>query len=204
MEPLSFDQVKILAGQSQSPSISIFLPTHRTSPDNQQDPIRFRNLVRQAEDTLAARGMKPRDSEALMAPAHALLEDPLFWRYVYDGLAVYIAPDDFHVYALPFPIEEQVVIAHAYYIKPVLPQFTNNGHYFILAFSQNEVRLLEGTRDGVGEVDMPSSVPRSRDEALDEAQEKTGVQARSVGGGAAAYFGGGGDAISDKVRIEQF
>lgn len=205
MYTLSFDEVQALAQQSAQPSISIFLPTHRTSPDNQQDPIRFKNLLRQAEDTLAARGLKPREIEAITGPANALLEESLFWRYVYDGLAVYIAPGDFHAYRLPFPVKEQVIVAQSYYVKPVLPQFTNNGHYFILAFSQNEVRLLEGTRHSVAEVDMPENVPGSRVEGLaEENRENREVQARPVGGGAAAFFSSGGDEVSNKVRIEQF
>ena len=205
MYTLSLDEVQALAQQSAQPSISIFLPTHRTSPDNQQDPIRFKNLLRQAEDTLAARGLKPREIEAITGPANALLEESLFWRYVYDGLAVYIAPGDFHAYRLPFPVEAQVIVAQSYYVKPVLPQFTNNGHYFILAFSQNEVRLLEGTRHSVAEVEMPENVPGSRADTSDGLnRENREIQVRPVGGGASAFFSSGGDEVSNKVRIEQF
>jgi hypothetical protein len=37
---------------SSYPSLTITLPTHRTTPDNQQDPIRVRNLVAQAKEQL--------------------------------------------------------------------------------------------------------------------------------------------------------
>lgn len=163
---LTLDEVKVLAQQHQRPSLSFFIPTHRTSPDNQQDPIRFKNLVQEAKRQFEAAGWKPREIEALLQPAFALLEESLFWRHTLDGLAVYLAENDFHVYKLPFAVEEQLVIAQSYYMKPVLPEFTNNGHYFILAFSLNEVRLFEGTRYSVGEIKLPEAVPTGYKEAL--------------------------------------
>ena len=42
MENLTLDQLKGLAQQVASPSISIFLPTHRTGQDTQQAPAVFR------------------------------------------------------------------------------------------------------------------------------------------------------------------
>lgn len=205
METLTYEEVKTLAQQNQRPSVSIYQPTHRTAPDNQQNPIRFRNLLREAERMLAESGMKARDIEALLAPAAALIEQSLFWRHVYDGLALFIAPGDFHVYRLPFPVEEQVVIAPSYYLKPILAQFTNNGHYFILAFSQNEVRLLEGTRFGVGEINLPESVPGSLEEAIGEYEAPpTGIMARASGGGGAAVFYGGAGDEQRKIRVGQF
>ena len=49
MQRLTLDQLKELAQHTASPSVSIFLPTHRTGQDIQQDPIRFKNLLREAE-----------------------------------------------------------------------------------------------------------------------------------------------------------
>ncbi len=205
METLTYDEVKVLARQNQRPSISIYQPTHRTAPDNQQNPIRFKNLVREAERMLAENGLKARDIDALLAPAAALIEQSLFWRHVYDGLAVFIAPEDFHVYRLPFPVDEQVVLAPSYYVKPILPQFTNNGQYFILAFSQNEVRLLEGTRFGAGEINLPDSAPGSLAEAIGEYEAPpTGIMARAAGGGGAAVFYGGAGDEQRKIRVGQF
>ncbi len=43
MENLTLDQIKDLAQQTQSPSISIFLPTHHAGQDTWQDPIRFKS-----------------------------------------------------------------------------------------------------------------------------------------------------------------
>jgi hypothetical protein len=166
MKSLTLDQLKALAQQKSSPSISIFLPTHRAGQDTQQDPIRFKNLLREAEKQFLDNGTGPREVSALLQPAQALLDDAKFWNHQRDGLAVFVAADDFHYYQLPFSVEELLIISQAYYVKPVLPLFTNNGHYFILAISQDEVRLFEGTRHSVSQVDLPEGTPESREAAL--------------------------------------
>jgi hypothetical protein len=208
MEHLILDQLKGLAQHKSSPSVSIYLPTHRAGQDIGQDPIRFKNLLRQAERTLLDRGMRRRSVEAFLRPARALLDDTPFWSYQQDGLAVLFAADDFHTYHLPFRPEELLVVAQAYYVKPVLPLFTNNGHYFILAISQQEVRLFEGTRHSVGQIELPDDTPQSLDEALvfddpeKQLQFRTGT---SQGGMRDGVFHGHGPGDEEqKVRIERY
>jgi hypothetical protein len=166
MENLTLDQIRGLAQQTQSPSISIFLPTHRAGQETQQDPIRFRNLLREAEVRLLDSGLGPRAVDTVLEPARALLAEAYFWQHQSDGLAVFVAPGDFHTYRLPFGVEERLVIARAYYVQPVLPLFTANGHYYILVLSQDEVRLFEGTRHSIGQIDLPRGSPASLEDAL--------------------------------------
>ena len=200
---LTLDQIKKLAQQTASPSISIFLPTHRTGRETQQDPIRFKNLLRDAEKQLLGGGMGPREVGALLRSAQALLDDSDFWNHQHDGLAVFISADDFHYYALPFRVEELLVVAHSYYVKPVLPLFTNNGHYYILAISLNEVRLFEGTRYGVGQLVLPDGIPANMEEALSLDGPQKSLQMHSGGGGGMFHGQGPGDE-EQKVWIEQY
>jgi len=212
METLALDQIKGLAEQTQSPGISIFLPTHRAGEDTQQDPIRFKTLLREAELRLLDKGMGPREVSALLQPAQALLDEAYFWQHQREGLAVFIAPDDFHYYHLPFRVEELLVIARSYYATPVLPLFTNNGHYYILAISQNEVRLFEGTRYSVGQIDLPDGTPESLDEALKsddpekQLQFHSGTsQGTSQGGVRSSMFHGQGPGDEEQEdRIERY
>ena len=203
MKNLTLDQIKGLAQQTASPSISIFLPTHRSGQDTQQDPIRLKNLLRDAEKQLLDGGMGPREAGALLQPAQALLDDANFWNHQHEGLALFMSADDFHYYALPFSVEELLVVAQSYYVKPVLPLFTNNGHYFILAISQNEIRLFEGTRYGVGQIDLPEGTPESLEAALRlDGPQKT-LQMHPGGGGGMFHGQGPGDE-EQKVWIEQY
>jgi len=203
MKNLTLDQIKGLAQQTASPSISIFLPTHRAGRETQQDPIRFKNLLRDAEKQLLDGGMGPREASAVLQPAQALLDDSSFWNHQHDGLAVFMAVDDFHYYPLPFRVEELLVVAQSYYVKPVLPLFTNNGHYYILAISQNEVRLFEGTRYGVGQMALPDGTPANMEEALRLDGPQKSLQMHPGGGGGMFHGQGPGDE-EQKVWIEQY
>jgi hypothetical protein len=208
MESLTLDQLKVLAQHTASPSISIFQATHRTGQDTQQDPLRFSNHLREVEKLLLDSGMGPREVRAFLQPAQALMDDSNFWHHQYDGLAVFMSVNDFHYYHLPFTVEELLIIARSYYIKPVLPLFTNNGHYYILAISQNAVRLFEGTRYSVGQIDLPDGTPVSLEEALDLDDQQKQLQMHtgtSQGeGGKGMFHGQGPGEEEQKALIEQY
>lgn len=208
MRYLTLDQLKTLARQVASPSISIFLPTQRSGQETQQAPIRFKNLLRDAEQKLLNGGIGPRAVSELLKPARALLADTYFWEQQYDALAVFIASDEFHYYHLPFPVEELLIIARSYYVKPILPLFTDNGHYYILAISQKAVRLFEGTRHGVSQIDLPDGTPDSLGEALKLNDPEKQLQFRTgttQGGMRAGMFHGQGPGEEEqKVRIERY
>jgi hypothetical protein len=206
MKSLTLGQLKALAQQTASPSISIFLPTHRAGQDTQQDPIRFKNLLREAEKQLLGSGMGPREVSTLLQPAQALIDDSIFWNYQSDGLAVFMAADDFHYYHIPFSFEELLIISQTYYVKPVLPLFTNNGHYFILALSQDEVRLFEGTRYAVGQIDLPEGTPASLEAALrlNDLQKQLQIHTAQSGTGHGRFHGQGPGEEEQKIWIEQY
>ncbi|MEY4520414.1 MAG: hypothetical protein RLZZ499_3014, partial [Cyanobacteriota bacterium] len=52
-----------------------------------QDPIRFKNLLRQAEEQLIDRGLRGQDAKDLLQSVQAL-DDYEFWQHQSDGLAV--------------------------------------------------------------------------------------------------------------------
>ena len=66
------------------PCVSVYMPTHRTYPDVQQDRIRFKNLVRAVEDGLA-RSHPGRDVRAVTDKLHHLEDDADFWATGRDG-----------------------------------------------------------------------------------------------------------------------
>jgi hypothetical protein len=145
--------------------VSLYMPTHRAGRDTEQGPIRFKNLLQEAEERLLDKGLRSPDVREMLKPARRLLQEPGFWRHQSDGLAVFFTPEEFHYYRLPLPFEELVVISSRFHLRPLLPFFTSDGHFYVLALSQNQVRLLEGTRHTVDEIDL-ESMPKSMAEAL--------------------------------------
>ena len=61
--------------------------------------------------------------------------------------------------------QELVVVSDRFHVKPLLPIFIADGRFYILALSQNEVRLLQGTRYSSREIAL-EGVPGNLAEAL--------------------------------------
>lgn len=193
MDLLTLDELKALVGQNIGACASLFMPTHRTGAETRQDPIRFKNLLGQAEEGLRALGLRSPQARELLEPARKLLVDSAFWWHQSDGLAVFAAANLFRFYRLPLDFAELVVVGERCHVKPLLPLFMGDGHFFVLALSQNQIRLLEGTRYSVDEIDL-EGVPTSLVEALGEDREKqlqfhTRTGASGTGRRAAGFHG---------------
>ena len=52
MRQITNDHLTALLTEQQPPCISLYQPTHRHHPENQQDPIRYRNLLQELETSL--------------------------------------------------------------------------------------------------------------------------------------------------------
>ncbi|MDZ4178191.1 MAG: hypothetical protein U1E29_02995 [Coriobacteriia bacterium] len=192
------------------PAISIQLTTHRAGPEIQQDPIRLKNLLRTAEEDLAKAGMRLPEIDALLRPARALLEDAAFWREGSDGLAVFLGEDSYRVFRLDIALPESVSVGERYAIRPVLPALNTGERFYVLALSKNHVRLLEGTRHEVHELDL-TGVPASLSEALQHDEYERQVQFHSgtpasggAGRRAAMFHGHGGLPDVEKNNLERY
>jgi hypothetical protein len=193
MDLLSKAELRALIAERAGPCISIYLPTHRTGPETRQDPIRFKNLLKQAEERLHAGGVKRGEVEKVLARLWGLQKEEGFWRYRGDGLAVFASPENFRYFRLPFQFSELVVSAERFHIKPLLALMTVDGQFYVLALSQKQVRLLQGTRQSVGELDL-ENVPKSLRDALGLEEKEKQLQFHTAARGASAIFHGQGSA----------
>ena len=167
MPILSHEELKTVITESQGPAVSIFLPTHRAGQEIQQDPIRLKNLLKQAESQLISDGSRPAEARELLAPVEDLLDDAAFWRHQQDGLAVFRSRDVLRVYRVPLALPEFTSVANRFYVKPLLPLLINDARFYMLALSQKAVRLLECSRDSLQQIDVPD-VPQGMEAALPE------------------------------------
>lgn len=198
MQVVSHEALKSLAAHQSAACVSIYLPTHRANPEAKQDPIRLKNLLGEAEKRLAAAGLRTPDVRQLVSPAEALLPQHNFAQPGSEGLAVFLAPDLYHHFWLPFAVEERLHVGRRFVVKPLLPSLAPDGLFYVLALSHNQVRLLQATRHSVQAVDL-DGVPQSVDEALPfdehEAQLQFHTGTRSPGGQGGdrpgVYFGTG-------------
>lgn len=191
MYTLSKNELKTLIRYQNDPCLSIFLPTHhRAGPDMQQDPLRLKNLLHQAQDLLLARIPESTQVEAFLKPIRTLLTNQSIWKHPDEGLAILRSPDLFHYYQLPFTLKEQVIVGQHFSLKPLLPVLTADQYFYILTLSQNEVRLLQATHFGVKEIPLPESVPPSMAEAIKYDQPEPTLEAHSSASTATRGKGG--------------
>lgn len=208
MDPVSSDDLRALLEEGNAPCVSLFMPTHAAGSATRQDPIRYKNLLREAEARLVSGGMRGPQAKKLLAPAGKLADDALFWQQQSDGLAVFVDRGGMRGYRVPLRFRERVVAAGRFHVKPLLPLFTDDGIFYLLAISQNVVRLLQGTRYEVKELDL-EGVPRSLQEALqyDDPERQlhfhTGTPG-AQGARGAVFYGHGGPADEAKTNLLRF
>lgn len=177
------------------PHLSLYQPTHRNHPDAQQDPIRFKNLLRQLENSLAE-ALPNHLLKEWLAPFHELYEDGMFWSLNLDGLAVFAHGGQARAYRLRSSPPERAVVTEGYHVKPLLRTLQAADRFMILALDRERVRLFEGDRHGVDEVPLHEDVPETLEEALGEevTEEYLGFGSYGAPGGAGPgmYHGHGG------------
>jgi len=191
MDSLTRQDLDILINAQGEWCVSIFMPTVRAGTEVQQNTIRYRNLLRQAEERLAKLNARVPDIESLLAPAQGLLDDPDVWRNKSDGLAVFVGMDQLYWFRLPITFNELVVVERHFHVKPVLPLLSGDGQFYVLALSQDQIRLLVGSRDSVTEVDL-GGVPESLAAALQYDAPQRQLRAVGGSGGGTVYHGAGG------------
>lgn len=212
MEVLTRDKLNQLLTKSGHNLISLYMPTHRVGRKIQQDPIRFKNLLSVAEGRLEGRGLRKPQVDSVLERARSLQLDTIFWQHQSDGLALFTYKNFMKYFRLPIQFEELLIVADRFHLKPLLPLLSKNGHFYLLALSQKQVRLLEGSLFNVDELDL-EDMPTSLREALGfddperQLQFHTGTNAPGNIGRRPAVFHGQGvsedDTKTDLLRYFQ-
>jgi hypothetical protein len=178
-----------LLADHEPPCISLYMPTHRNHPENQQDPIRYRNLLTEMENSLRQK-YPTREVRTLLEKFQTLARDDRFWNYRTDGLAILSSPLTFQMLELQRTVRELLVVADSFHIKPLLRVFQSTDRYHILALNRHAAKLYEGNRYGLDPVELPN-VPSTIEEALGEELTEQHLTVASYGAGPARAAGGG-------------
>lgn len=170
-----------LASFPERPCLSLYQSTHRHHPDRQQDPMRFRHLVKALEASL--RQQHAADAtKALLQPFEALAQDHAFWNHTQDGLAVLGGSGLFRVFLLQRPVAELAVVADSFHTKPLRMVLQSGGRYQVLALSRDRVQLFEGDCNALDAVLLASTVPSTMVAALGEHRTEPHSTVSSYGG----------------------
>jgi len=207
MDRITPADLRKLAAVENDPCVSIAMPLHKTRPDTQQDPIRFRNLLDQAESRLVNHARRAVDARNLLQPARELQSNSTFWRPSdADGLIVLLAPDRFETLHLPERVGEHVMVGPRFFLGPLIRSCREEDDFYLLALSGSSVRLFLCRSEDMQPVELPEDMPTSMEEALAGTELEKSLQSHI---GSSAVGRGRGDLImhghgSPKDDMKQF
>lgn len=209
MNTLEQDLASGVLNSGTAPCLSLYQPTSRHHPDNQQDPIRFANLVKSLEQSLAQKYSRDQTAK-LLAPFRSLAEDYEFWRHTFEGLAVLATNDQFHIYRLQRPVASLAIVADSFHTKPLLRIQQSADRFQILGLSRTAASLYEGNRDALGAIAMAEEAAETLKDVLGTSRTEPHLTVASygsvssglngLGAHSAMHHGHGGRA--DEVGIE--
>jgi hypothetical protein len=123
--------------------VSIYLKTTPLSQNTEACRIELGNLAKKAHEQLESAGFDKRQLAELMEHFDDLDEDDEFWRLQANSLAVLVTADRMRTFRLANMIEPTVQVSDRFHLTPLLRAITFPHSAFVLALSENAVRLVE-------------------------------------------------------------
>jgi hypothetical protein len=135
-----------LRAEKSSPCVTISLNTHRTHPDNLQDDIQLKNLLKEAEDRVVNEFGK-KSVESLLKKISEIDIDP---NYNLDSLHIFLSNDTKEIIKSPYStISNSVQISDSFAIRSLIKSLNRSEEYLILLLSQGGSSLYNATNDGI-------------------------------------------------------
>lgn len=148
-------EVRTLAGIREPGCLTIYLPSSPVRNDSDIVRIelkdRFRDAVNQLEAAQADGGIL----DALTRSVTGLLDDDEFWRRQSRSLALFVTQTLLVTYRLPTTVTASTEVSDRLHLAPLMSALTFPRSAFVLALSQNSVRLVAVT----GELSATVVVP---------------------------------------------
>lgn len=190
--------------------VSIYLPTTPLSRDAEADRTALDNLIGEAETQLKAvvadREARLRVADIVEGLAE-IVDDGAFWRVQANSLAIFATAEHVLTFRLANRLNATVEVADRFHVKPLLRAVTLRHETFVLAISQDAVRLVEVTADlppaavkvpdlprdladAVGRGSLDSRSPRGRLQGSEGKKVRLGQYARAVDQAVRAFLAG--------------
>lgn len=175
---MSYDIVNVFPHElllsTEGTCISLYQPTHRHIPENQQDLIRYKNLVQKIEQSLEKKYDK-REIEQRMKPFYDILQDEGFWRRSREGLVIFASTEQCIVYRLQRPVEELAIVADSFHMKPLIRINQSADRYHLLGLNREEFAIFEGSRYDIEKIELHPDIRNTFEKAVGEEYEEKKV-----------------------------
>lgn len=142
------DKLFMLAREKNHPCVSISLNTHRTHPDNTQDAILLKNLLKEAEERVTAEFGNKKVSRLLKKIQ--VIADEIDINHNLDSLHIFLSNETKEIIKLPWVIpSNKVHIAGSFAVRPLIKARNRTEEYMIMLLSQGGVSLYEALNDNI-------------------------------------------------------
>ncbi|WP_416189702.1 hypothetical protein ACM67B_00400 [Neisseria sp. CCUG17229] len=147
---MNLNTIKTIQSKQSYPSVTITLPTYRTSPDNEKDIIRLKNLVSEAVTRLQEEFGK-RETAHIVDEINRLAES-VDNQYNLDGLVIFASTEYAELFRLPFRVPERVTIADNFLTRDLVFAMNRSPLYLLTVLSEHSTRLFVGRKEHLNEV----------------------------------------------------
>jgi hypothetical protein len=208
MDRITRADLELLLAPRRGPCVSLYMPMHPAGRDGLKDPVLLRKLTDEAEARLMDRGLRRPEAQELVAPLRALPDDHAGWQSRGRSLALFSAPNFFKSFRGNGQLETLVHVSDQFTLRPLLPLVSDDDRFFVLAVSQNAVRLWEGDACELQELAV-EGLPADLADALKIEDVQRGDQVHSamrgsLGKQAAVFHGQGGKPETSKENMREF
>jgi hypothetical protein len=179
--------------------ISMYLPTGTLAADAESARIKLGNQLDEAVAQLEQVGADATDIDGVRNGITALIDDSFFWTYQSHSLAIFATPERLMTFRIPNRLSGGVHVADRFHLKPLLRAVSFPQAAFVLALSQNAVRMIEVTIEGSAEDVTIADLPRDASDIFATRGDKG--SARLIGAeGEKTLLGHYARQISDAIR----
>jgi len=149
--------IKKLQEHQGYPCVSLFIRTHKTMPEKLQDPIRVKDMIKEATEKLFAEFEKGEVLDLVKALDN--LSSQIDYTNSLDGVALFVSRDFARAYIMPFVAQSKIVIDKIFATKELVRGMSISKPYWVLSISHKPARLFKGQGSHLVEViDSPELV----------------------------------------------
>lgn len=208
MDVVTKEELTRLARSKGGAHLSLFVPTVRSGTQTEQNPIRYKNALAEAEDKLESHGLRPNAVSAFLEDSRRFVPQNDFWQHQEDGLALFASESTLQIFRLPVQFQQTVVVADHFYLRPLLEALTRPERYYLLALSLGQARLFAADRFRIQEVRVPD-MPQGLQDTLryDQPQKQVHSHTRRperTGGRGAVFHGHGLGEDEGKQNVRRY
>lgn len=180
--------------------LSMYVPyIEPNTPDN-PSRIEVKNLLREAEVALLSSGASSDATRKTLQPIQKQMEQSELRPTRNESLVFFSHPHFFRYYHLPnFETPYSLTVETGFNIGVFMEVLQMNKPYFVLALSHKNVRLYEGDRDHIHEIEL-KNFPHDMLETLRIDEFPKSAETHSI---ASARTGKGSEAVHEQYNVRQ-